>query len=915
MERKEKKLLLIVFGLALLTRGLTLLVPVLGADETTVGLMSLRVMAGDFPVFFFGQNFMGSLEAYLGGSFFQFFGPSPLTLAFLPVLFSLLFLFLLYLLSKAFMDSKTAQWSVTSLSIPPLFLLLWTHEARLHYHFVLIFGHFLLLTTHKILYRNGAPNTKRLLFVLLGLLSGMAWWTNYLLITYILPVGFFLFLKDKRVFFSKNFLWLIFFFLIGSSPLWVYNIFHHFPISGITNLGSGSNILPYLRDFFINAFPILLGFLPPLTQDKFDYFGYLIIGPIFGAAVVYYCYRFRKSFKLILLLRLPETKGGEILVFIFLINIALNLFTHYGIRLSDNDQKYLLPLYTCLPIFLAVFLLDLKKISSGLSLGLLGFFLFSNLIGDLRHDGWIILNRKQFLDYQEKEKIKIRLIDFLKKKGLDRFYYESEGASLTFESREALISAHPYQEGCLKYADLVDASRKPAYIFQGEDKMFEENLKAIGGSYQKIRATDGHLIYTDFIPPQESYRSIPRNLWKATSNLNSAAVNLAFDDNVSTGWGTGKSQKQGTYFLLDLGRMEQVGKISYLPASYREIPRGYQVAVSLEGKTWQMVAHVPEYRGPLFWSGPNPMTRLRQGRIEIVFPPHGCRFIEISLLVNGNDNPWSINELFVFSLENHIGNIRTSLPNEAEIDHLLAFLKGQKVKFVYTDPWLSAVIRVKSQGKIGALISNLFLGDNGESDPEADRFIGVALTPKVSLVVEKQESKSLEKILREADSLYREKEIGPYMVYYDFMGPKSQTSLSLKDVTVSSNANLADAKKAIDGNPKTRWTSGRPQEPGLYFQIDLGKTQSIKGCRLVLGQSVDDYPRSLRFLYSLDGRSWQEIKATAQTELYWTGETLLKMIGEKTSYSFPPVYLRYLRLLQEGQDPVFYWSIHELKLF
>jgi hypothetical protein len=916
MKRKETKIVLIVFGVAILTRGLTLLVPVLGSDETTVGLMGLRVMAGDFPVFFFGQNFMGSLEAYLGGSFFYFWGPSPSTLVFLPVFFSLLFLFLLYLSTKAFLDSKTAQWSIASLSIPPLFLLGWAHEARLHYHFVLIFGHFLLLITHKIVYRNGTPFTKRLLFILLGLLSGVAWWTNYLSITYFLPIAFFLFLKDKKILFSKNILWLILCFLIGGSPLWVYNIFHQFPIMGITNPVSGSNWWPYLRDFLVNALPIILGLLPPLNQDKLDYSVYWIIGPIFGISFVYYLYKYRRSLTGIILLRFPEKKGGEILVLIFLVNIALNLFTHYGIRLSDNDQKYLFPLYTALPVFLAVFLLDLKKFSSGLSWGLLGIILFSNLMGDLRHDGWVILNRKQVSEYQEKEKIKIRLIDFLKKNELDRSYYGSEGASLTFKSKEAIIFAHPYQEGCLKYADLVDASRKPVYISHGEDKVFEENMKALGGSYRKIRATDGHLIYSDFIPPrQDSLRILPRNLWTATASLNAAAANQAFDGNVSTGWGTGGPQKQGTFFLLDLGRMEQVGKISYLPASYREIPAGYEVAASLEGKTWQTVAHVAEYRGPLFWSGPNPMTKLRQGRIEIVFPSHRCRFIKISLLANGNDNPWSINELFAFSPENHFGNIRTSLPKEEEIDHLLAFLKAQKVKFVYTGPWLSAVIRVKSQGKIGALISNLFLGDNGENVPEADRFTAAVLTPKVGLIVEKEENRSLGKILQEADRFHRQKEIGPFMVYYDFKSLKDQPFLSLKEVKVSSNANSSEAKKAVDGNPKTRWTSGRPQEPGLYFQVDLGNIQSIKGCSLVVGQSVDDYPRSLRFLYSLDGHSWQEVEAEVQMELYWTGETLLNMIGEKTGYFFPPLSLRYLKLLQEGRDPVYYWSIHEINLF
>ncbi len=201
----------------------------------------------------------------------------------------------------------------------------------------------------------------------------------------------------------------------------------------------------------------------------------------------------------------------------------------------------------------------------------------------------------------------------------------------------------------------------------------------------------------------------------------------------------GGLRKSGTYFLLDLGRVERVGKISYIPAGYREVPGGYQVALSLDGKNWQKVADVPDYRGPTFWSGPKPMTKIRHGRVETVFPPRLCRFVKISLL-SSNSNPWSITELFLFSPDERPGKIRTLIPNEEEIDRLLAFLQAQKITFVYTDQWLSAIIRVKSQGKIGALISNLFLGDNGENEPSADNYIGVNLKKKVALIVQTRDN-------------------------------------------------------------------------------------------------------------------------------------------------------------------------------
>ena len=64
--------------LALLVRGLALATPNLWYDEANVGIMSLRVLAGDFPIFFYGQNFMGALEAYLNTLLFFILGPTPL---------------------------------------------------------------------------------------------------------------------------------------------------------------------------------------------------------------------------------------------------------------------------------------------------------------------------------------------------------------------------------------------------------------------------------------------------------------------------------------------------------------------------------------------------------------------------------------------------------------------------------------------------------------------------------------------------------------------------------------------------------------------------------------------------------------------------------------------------------------------
>jgi hypothetical protein len=913
MDRKKTYFFLTAGAVSILSRVLTLYAPEIGLDETTVGIMSLRVLSGDFPVFFFGQNFMGSLEAFLGGTLFHLFNASPRVLVFMPVFFSLLFLFLLYSFSQKIFDSSIAMISTWVLAIPPFFLLIWSHEVRIHYHLVNFFGGFLLLISHRLSYSRVSVEQTRLLFLLLGLIAGLAWWTNYLIVVYILPIGLFLFLKDKKILFRKDFWGLLFFFLLGSLPLWIYNLLHHFPIAQIIHAGGTNQPITYLKEFFVNAFPILLGFLPPLGDDYFDLASYLIIGSMFLMGVCFYIYRFRQAINPLLRLRLPQTKGGEILIFIFMLNIGLNLFTHFGSRLNDNDQKYLFPLYICLPIFLAVFLMELRKKSSMLLYIGLGLVITSNLAGDLRHRGWTVFDSKEYGAFKERDRKQRQLVDFLKEKRFNRLYAGLEGYQVALRSQGAVVSSHPYQEGCLKIADLVDGSSRPAYLSQGEDLGFEANLKAIGGSYQKIQAPEGYLLYTDFIPPEGAYRQLSRTLWTAISNRNPLATSQAFDGNISTGWGTGTQQDRGTFFLLDFGKQEEIGKVTWFPANYRQIPTSYEIMVSLDGKNWASVVRVPEYRGPIFWSGPNPLVKIRHGRIEAVFQSQTCRFLKIQLLSKGNE-PWSINELFVYAPAGQKKEYKTPF-DEKETQRILSFLEGQGVRYVYADHWLSALLRVNSHWTMGAWISNAFLGDNGEDDPEAERFDKAVLTEKVALIVEQDRGQDLDQILVGNGYRYQKDSVAPFWVYHHFTRPEGSPYLSMKGVKVSSNVNASQAGKAVDGRKATRWTCGKPQSPGVYFEIDLGAQRTVRGCTLFLENSVDDFPRGLKLLSSMDGQTWQELPAMMGSELYWTGKTLIPMIGSRIYYFFPARSLRFLRLVQTGYDPIFYWSIHELKLF
>jgi hypothetical protein len=55
-------------------------------------------------------------------------------------------------------------------------------------------------------------------------------------------------------------------------------------------------------------------------------------------------------------LRLGRTDGSELLLLILFVTVTVNVLTVSNVRLSDNDQKYFLPIYNVVPFILALVL-------------------------------------------------------------------------------------------------------------------------------------------------------------------------------------------------------------------------------------------------------------------------------------------------------------------------------------------------------------------------------------------------------------------------------------------------------------------------------------------------------------------------------------------------------------------------------
>src|SRR2546421_2808877 len=99
-------------------------------DEAMVGIQAEHILRGEHPIYFYGQAYMGSLEAYLMAIPFALVGPSVWMLRAEPTLLSLLVVYLTWRLAGALAETAQLSSPVTRIfqtiaalfaAVPPLY--------------------------------------------------------------------------------------------------------------------------------------------------------------------------------------------------------------------------------------------------------------------------------------------------------------------------------------------------------------------------------------------------------------------------------------------------------------------------------------------------------------------------------------------------------------------------------------------------------------------------------------------------------------------------------------------------------------------------------------------------------------------------------------------------------------------------
>jgi hypothetical protein len=847
-------------ALALLIRIPALFVIPMWYDEAVEGLMSQDILRGRFPIFFYGQPVHGAVDRYVAALSLLLFGPTPLALK-LPML-ALFFAFLgsIAYTTRRIYGARVATLATLFVAIPPYYYFGWNFDSRGHYPLMLLLGVWVLYLAWQI-GREGVAQAPPRRFVGLGLLAGLAWWTNYLSLTFLAPVALALAWQGARALRAHPWpvlaraalvgVWAV----AGMTPLLGYYLSHGIPLRPPGRAVEPGQATAQAGGLVVDALPPTLGVHPdiwgPLYVVAYPAILALTVGAV-GYAVAWWV-RNR---------RLPAGSGTVgLLLGLVAITCLLSVTTQFGAIL--RFPRYLLPLTLALPVFFGL-ALDRVGRASPVAQGLLIVLLVgNNLSGSLRLTP--VLAEARTLERQRHETKRLREeLEVLTREGIRHVYGGLN--HWPFLSKRHVIASDPYRERMAEFVREVDAAEHVAWAFRQPTPAFEYSARAAGIDFRIVNGP-GFVAYTDFRLGDTGYVDLDPTGWSSVASPEPQQAELAHDRRLDTAWRARVPQAPGQFYRVDLGRVERIGLIAWMPWRFQEVPAGFRIAVSGDGLEWQAVADVPQYFGPLYWSGTHPFQRIRRSRVEVRFTPVDARHVRIELTAGGRPLSWSMRELV-------IGRPADPCLRHYDPRALVALLRDARTKRVYADHWISANIAKHSAEAILVLPANLSVTSYRLERPDPDTIEVVEARPGRVLVVEAcppEVGDAVAALLEDSGVAFRRTSAGGFVAFTELR------PLSLP------------AERAAWRGPSGGWVEARLESPRPIVRVVVECAAPLAARTFVVEGTAD-------------GERWEplEFRLARLGRLRMSGSRLFRDGVETVAFTLPPRTLRGVRVALAG---------------
>jgi len=477
---------------------------ILGGDTAVFALMAKHIyQLKEFPAYLLLNHYAGALASYIGALLFALFGVSFVAYSLTGLLFSLCWVFFVFLIAKKIHDLYGFIASVSVVLFPASLVLFYSLFPGGVHAESLLFGAIVLFLL--IQWNEDKNREKMRSFFLLGFFSGFGMWLSPGIFPFFLTVLTVFFLKDKKIFLSKKIIIFSASLLLGHMPAIIHNLYY--PGATLLRLGgrflelnraalSSGNVAAILAQRLLwrmSTIPASLARVPFLFSQLVGLFScaFFFIAAIFALRLSYIKFSRQKIIDPWLICSVS----------------ALWLILFYAVAVGINSGRYVLSLYVVFPFIIGKILSNI----AGRSRLVFGVILIAmvtfNIIGI--HKAW---REREIRHYST-------LSNWLKSRN---FYYGfsdySTGYSVIFQSDEQVLlspTVFPlsYGERYPAYTASVRNSKNPVYVmdvreYPKETQDMERQFARLGVNYSK-----------EMVEEFAVYHSLSRRVYPEELNL------------------------------------------------------------------------------------------------------------------------------------------------------------------------------------------------------------------------------------------------------------------------------------------------------------------------------------------------------------------------------------------------------------
>jgi 4-amino-4-deoxy-L-arabinose transferase-like glycosyltransferase len=251
------------------------------SDEAIVALMAKHILSGERPVFFYGQAYMGSLDAYLTAFMFMLTVQKVFAIRIVQSLLYAFTILITYFIGKrAFQSSKAGGIAAILLALPTVNATLYTTVSLGGYGEAMLIGVSMLWLALGISNKISAEQPMQKPLFLMAFLSGFGLWVNGLSMVYIIPAWiyiFWMYFTAKQYERKLNHIFIpICGVLLGLFPILIFVIQNGIQSVWMELFGSAVSVEQanwfvragsHLLYLIIFGIPVMLGMRPPWSSE------------------------------------------------------------------------------------------------------------------------------------------------------------------------------------------------------------------------------------------------------------------------------------------------------------------------------------------------------------------------------------------------------------------------------------------------------------------------------------------------------------------------------------------------------------------------------------------------------------------------------------------------------------------------